>query len=339
MNRVEDNNRLLLGIVGGAALILLTMITSIFLVSRRPVVVVVPGNNNAANVAPAPGATAPTGIVAVSPAAPLSVIAVSRVSSAPKVDNPLDQAWDRIANVEVELAPQQVAQPVLEKGTVAKLRVQAVRDDQRYVWRLSWDKAAIADHVDVAQFTDAVAMQFPLVDGAPYTMGGPNLPVRMLYWKAAWQKDIDKGFQGVTGIHPNTDNDLYWFAESKNASDRHAADGSIDNENAKQWMVAAKSGNPMADYHRKHPVEEMTAHGFGSGTHIADTPTRGQGVWQDGKWFVVFDRPIKSDDPLVARFNTAPDKQLIAFAVWDGDNANRGGKKQITNWLPMRIAQ
>jgi hypothetical protein len=31
-----------------------------------------------------------------------------------------------------------------------------------------------------------------------------------------------------------------------------------------------------------------------------------------------------------------PDKQLIAFAVWDGDNANRG-KKQITNWLPMRL--
>lgn len=131
-------------------------------------------------------------------------IVVSKMGAAPTLDDPLDPAWNKVAVVEVDLAPQQVAQPVLDKGSVAKLRIQAVRDDRRYVWRLNWDKREVADKNDVALFADAAAMQFPLADGAPYTMGGPGLPVCMLYRKATWQKDVDK-----------TDNDLYWFAEGK----------------------------------------------------------------------------------------------------------------------------
>jgi DMSO reductase family type II enzyme heme b subunit len=339
MKRDDASNRLLIGIAGGAGLILMTMVTAIFLVSRRPIVVIVPDRQTAGGGVTLPAAATGPSATASPAEAPPPEISVSRIVAAPAIANPLDPAWDKVAVVEVSLAPQQVAQPVLEQATIAKLRVQAVRDDKRYVWRLSWDKSHVADTLDVAKFTDAIAMQFPLVDSAPYTMGGPGLPVRMVYWRAAWQKDVDQGFQGVTGVHPNTDADLYWFAKGKLDSDQHAADGSIDNETARQWMVAAKSGNPMADYHRKQPVEELTAHGFGSGTHVADSPTQGRGVWHEGKWYVVFDLPISPKDPLIERFNASPDKQLIAFAVWDGDNANRGGKKQITNWLPMRIAQ
>lgn len=338
MRREFDNSRLMLGMLGGAVLIVATMITAVYLVSRRPVVVVVPGGGSPSRAVPsAPTSTpaAPPGSPVSAATAPIPEIAVTKVASAPSLDNPIDPAWDKFAAVELDLAPQQLAPPVLEKATIAKLSVQAVRDDQRYVWRLSWDKAEKADKSDVGTFTDAVAMQFPLVDGAPYTMGGPGLPVRMLYWKAVWQTDIDKGFQGVTGIHPNTDVDLYWFAEGKWPND---AAGSIDNPVAEQWMIAVEAGNPMADYQRKNPVEEMTAHGFGSATHVADTPSRGKGVWKDGRWIVVIDRPISSDDPIIKRFVDNPDKQLIAFAVWDGTAGNRGGKKHITNWLPLRIA-
>jgi DMSO reductase family type II enzyme heme b subunit len=315
----------------------MTMITAIFLVSRRPIVVIVPDKQTGSGVTALPTTTnGPT--IASSPAeAPAPEISISRLLSAPSIDDPLDPAWDKVAVVEVGLAPQQVAQPILEKGTITKLNIQAVRDDLRFVWRLSWEKPKIADSMDTAVFTDAVAMQFPLADSAPYTMGGPGLPVRMLYWKAAWQKDVDGGFQGVAGMHPNTDADLYWFAKGKTNGEQHVADGSTDNEMAKQWMVASQSGNPMADYSRKQPVEELTANGFGSGTHVSHSPSQGRGVWHDGKWYVVLDRPIDPKDPLIERFNAFPDKQMIAFAVWDGDNANRGGKKQITNWLPMRI--
>ena len=112
---------------------------------------------------------------------------------------------------------------------------------------------------------------------------------------------------------------------------------SFKDPRSKQWMIAASAKNPMANFDRKNPVEELTAHGFGSATHIDKTPSRGRGVWSDGKWYVVINRPIETADPLIVRFNKNPNQQLVAFAVWDGNAANRGGRKNITNWTPMRI--
>jgi hypothetical protein len=338
MNRDADSNRLLLGTIGGALLILMTMIGSLFLVTRRPVVVITPGTSQSpvAALPKPPGEPTNAGGAAVAAAAqaPPPELNVTKVAEVPDTQNPLDPAWEKIAAVTIPMVPQQVAQPTLEKGTVPALSVQAIRDEQRFAWRLSWDKPKPADLVEVGQFTDAVALQFPLVDGAPYTMGGPGLPVRMLYWKAAWQRDVDAGFNGLAGTYPNSHYDLYWFAEGK---EKHAPEGSTDNPAARQFMVASRANNPMAEYHRKHPIEELTAHGFGSGTHVKDTPSRGRGLWQGGKWHVVIDRPIHPNDPLAERLRSPSAQQMIAFAVWDGDNANRGGKKQISNWIPMKV--
>ncbi len=335
MNNKQDNNRMLMGIIGGAVLILLVMLASLFMVTRRPVVVVVPATGDGARstgsaisvASSMAGATATTEL-------PPPEIKLTRVTTAPTTDDPFDPFWDKIAVAEVTLLPQQVAQPVLDTGTVSKLGVQAVRDNQRYVWRLTWDQPKIADTSDVGEFTDAVAMQFPLSDGAPYTMGGPKMPVRMLHWKATWQKDVDEGFQDWAKTHPNSDADLYWFAGGEPP---YTMDKSFNDPISKQWLIAASAGNPMANFSRKSPVEELTAHGFGSATHIGQTPSRGRGAWKDGMWVVVIDRSIDSTDPLVARFNENPTQQLVAFAVWDGNAANRGGRKNITNWTPMRI--
>lgn len=335
MNDKQDNNRMLMGIIGGALLILLVMIASVFIVTRRPVVVVIPAADQS-------GSSAASALAGASPAVgapttaevPPPEIKVSKVATAPKTDDPLDPFWDKIAVADVPMLPQQVAQPALEAGTITNVQVQAVRDDQRYVWRLSWDKPQVADKSDVGEFSDAVAMQFPLSDGAPYTMGGPKMPVRMLHWKATWQKDVDEGFQDWALTHPNSDADLYWFAKGEKP---FTMQKSFSDPKAKQYMIAASAGNPMADFDRKNPVEELTAHGFGSATHIGETPSRGRGTWKDGKWYVVIDRPVETADPLIARFNENPGQQLIAFAVWDGTAGNRGGRKNITNWLPMRI--
>jgi hypothetical protein len=261
-------------------------------------------------------------------------LSIAKVDKAPSVGDPLDAVWDGIASIEVPMAAQQVAQPALLQSSVPFLTVQAIRDNERYAWRISWDKPQAANAVDTAKFTDAVAIQFPLVDGAPYTMGGPNLPVRMLYWKAVWQKDVDEGFQELKKIYPNSHYDMYWFSEG---AEPHGSDGSTDNAQAQQFMIAAMAKNPMADYNRRKPIEELTAHGFGSSTHIPQTPSGGRGVWKDGRWYVVLDRPIDSSDPLIARFNAVPDQQMIAFAVWDGDRDNRGSIKQISNWIPMTL--
>ena len=334
MSNNETNNRMLMGIIAGGVLILLVMLASIFMVTRRPVVVVVPAQGGSGSAAASASPTMSSAAAGAMAEVPPPEIKVAKVQSAPKIDDPLDPFWEKIATVDVPLLPQQVAPPVLTSGTVANLGVQAVRDHQRYVWRLSWDQAEPADTSDVGKFSDAVAIQFPLSDGAPYTMGGPKMPVRMLHWKATWQKDVDEGFQDWAKTHPNSDADLYWFAEGEPP---YTMDKSFSDPKSQQWLIAASAGNPMANFTRKSPVEELTAHGFGSATHIDKTTSQGRGVWKDGKWYVVMDRPINTTDPLVKRFNENLNQQLVAFAVWDGNAANRGGRKNITNWSPMRI--
>ena len=51
----------------------------------------------------------------------------------------------------------------------------------------------------------------------------------------------------------------------------------------------------------------------------------------------VFERPNSAVDPLVKRFFENPEQQMLALAVWDGQAQNRGGRKHITNWIPMRV--
>ncbi len=332
----DDNSRLMILFVGGLFVVAIAMMVVIFVATRRPVVMILPGAGDSASpVTAGTQGTAGAGTVAAAAAPlPLPEVPVMRVNQAPAVDDPLDSAWNQIASVEIPLEMQQSAEPMMTNLTVPNITVQAARDNQRFVWRLSWEQPQPVYQSNVGQFSDGVAMQFPMKDGAPYTMGGPDMPVTMLYWKALWQKDIDEGFQDVTSVYPNSWNDFYWFANTTGPTP--VATG-FENKASHQYMTGIATGNPMSDVVRAQPLEELTAHGFGSSTHVGNSPSQARGVWQDGSWYVVIDRPASATDPLIARFNENPDQQLIAFAVFDGNAENRGGRKQITNWIPMRI--
>jgi DMSO reductase family type II enzyme heme b subunit len=102
-------------------------------------------------------------------------------------------------------------------------------------------------------------------------------------------------------------------------------------------MAGSAVGNPMSTVHRQQPVEELQACGFGSSTDVPESPATARGIWSDGSWYVVFSRPNNELDPLIKRFFDNPEQQLLALAVWDGQHENRGGRKHITNWIPMRI--
>ena len=333
----NDNSKLMILFVGGLFVVTIAMIVVIFVATRRPMVIVLPQGAGGASVVPGgpAGSGAAAGVAGDATAAvPMPEIPVMRVSTTPAITNPLDPAWNQIATVEIPVEKQLTSEPTLEQLTVSKINVQAARDDLRYVWRISWPQPEPCYKSNVGEFSDAVAIQFPMKDGAPYTMGGPGMPVTMLYWKSLWQKDVEEGFQDVTDVYPNSWNDFYWFASS--TGPQPIATG-FQNETSHQYMPGMALGNPMSDVARTKPLEEMSAHGFGTTTHTDGTASNARGVWQDGFWYVVIDRPISSADPLIARFNENPDQQLIAFAVWDGNSQNRGGRKHLTNWIPMRI--
>ena len=93
----------------------------------------------------------------------------------------------------------------------------------------------------------------------------------------------------------------------------------------------------MSKWDRKQPVEELTAEGFGNLTTQKHSATTGRGIWVDGRWAVVFQRPMKTKDPLDYQFDVFKPGR-IAFAVWDGSADHRGGRKDWSlDWIKFEM--
>lgn len=138
-------------------------------------------------------------------------------------------------------------------------------------------------------------------------MGSKGYPVAILHWKAIWQQDIDNHYQRVKDLYPNTYVETYRFG----------IEAAID------------SKNPVSQPKRKSPVEELMAEGFGTLTTKPEQKALGSGVYSDGKWSVVFVKPLEKK-----RSQTA-----IAFALWEGGNQNVGARKNYAPWVPFILEE
>ena len=92
----------------------------------------------------------------------------------------------------------------------------------------------------------------------------------------------------------------------------------------------------MARSRHTSPVEDANARGFGT---FKSQPPRsrtssGKGIWRDGFWNVVFIRELKSRDADDVKFDTGKPVP-VAFAVWDGEQRDRNGRKVISNWYQL----
>lgn len=261
-------------------------------------------------------------------------LTVQRVDTIASAIDPFDPLWADGPAVDVPLEPQMLTIPMLEHATVAKATVRAVTDGERIAWLLSWDAVSPATAADTGRFSDAAAMQFPLVPDASYMMGGEEMPVQTLYWRAQWQKDIDDRFQDVYAMYPNFWNCGYWFAEGDFPPRVPEAFSDVRSH---EWFIAKQAGNPMADFNRTRPVDEMVAEGFGTLTHKPDGIADGRGEWRDGQWRVVFVRPM-ADDELSKLFRPGASSQF-GIAVWDGDAGNVGARKHHSFWVQFEVEQ
>jgi hypothetical protein len=257
-------------------------------------------------------------------------IAVQKVTTL--ATDPLAESWQAIPAQDVQLMAQQVTMPSLAKASVPKLAVQGMTDGKMVAFRVSWQDATADYNVETGRFSDAVAIELPLGKNPSPMMGHKGGKVQILYWKGLWQKDQDAGFQDVQDLYPNYWVDLYWFAEGQPP---YRVPDSFKNTVSHQWFVAKQAGNPMSVWSRTAPVQETVAESWGSLTHQPETVTQGKGVWKDGKWHVVFLRPLKTDDQNDFQFTEA--KGQMAFAVWEGSDGNVGGRKHWSNWTAYQL--
>lgn len=235
-------------------------------------------------------------------------IQVKRVSRLPA--GPVDPAWEKFDNVRVPLNP---LWP--EPYPVSAVAITALHDGRRLVLLAQWkDPVLNGAPIRVQDFQDGMALQFSLNSSTPFLgMGDANNPVNMWYWRAGWQQEVDSGRPDVDKPYPSMHVDTYFGHSSRTAAD---------------------AGNIVAVPH-KSPVEDANARGFGTLAPQAAKSQNvlGHGVWRDGFWNVVFIRELKSKDADDVKFGKEP--VPIAFAVWNGEQGDRNGRKVISNWYEL----
>ena len=235
------------------------------------------------------------------------LVHVPRVHGKLPVD-PADPSWEGMDPTRITLNP---LWP--EKDTIYAVAVRAVHDGKRLALLCTWkDPVADGAPVRVQDFQDAVALQFSMSGNTPFLgMGDANNPVNIWQWKAGWQQEADGHRQDMAEQYPSMHVDTYFRAS---------------------YRTAADAGNEVAIPHLS-PVEDANARGFGT---LKSQPASGQnvsgkGIWRDGSWSVIFLRDLKSKEANDVRL--AVGKPVPgAFAVWDGQNRDRNGRKVVSNW-------
>ncbi len=162
-----------------------------------------------------------------------------------------------------------------------------------------------------------MALQFSLNGTTPFLgMGDAENPVNIWQWRAGWEAAIASGRPDMHDQYASMHVDTYFAGNAITASD---------------------AGNPLA-LRPPSSVEDANARGFGTLTtqSTAHQNVQGKGVWHDGFWNVLFVRKLKSrsgEDVQLPRGKTVP----VAFAVWDGAQRDRNGRKVISNWYQLAL--
>lgn len=226
---------------------------------------------------------------------------------------PTDDFWESIDPVRVPLDP---LWP--EPHPVPAIAVTAVHDGTKLavfcVWR---DPSFDGSAVRMEDFQDGVAMQFSLNGTFPFLgMGDAKNPVNLWFWRAGWQSEVAGNRPDIRDLHPAMHVDLY-------------------PEKSPLFITAIAAGNVISIAHTS-AVEDANARGFGTlqSQPVEHQNVQGKGIWRNGFWSVLITRELasqKGEDVQFASGKTVP----VSFAVWNGEQRDRNGRKVISNWYQL----
>ncbi len=247
--------------------------------------------------------------------APENALIKAAHSQEPLPLDPVANAWERVEAVRVPLNP---LWP--EPNSLPAVAVRALHDGRTLAILLQWrDDIANGAPIRVDEFQDSAALQFSLTGRTPFLgMGDASNPVNVWHWKAGWQAEVNGQREDVSTTYPSLHVDLY--PEASNL-----------------FITAASAGNIMSLAHAT-PVEDANARGFGTLTSQGSDRqnVQGRGVWRDGFWNVLIFRDLTSTDPDDAKF--IPGTPIpVAFAIWNGEQRDRNGRKVISNWYQLTL--
>lgn len=272
---------------------------------------------------------------AKSAASPAEVLAAFAAKLPPA--DPLSAAWQGVAEHGAALLPQDVTEPRLVKPSATSLvKVRALHDGARLALRLEWSDASEDKLLGPGRFSDSVAVQLPAKAGPPPSafMGEAGKPVRITFWRAAWQEAaLNAPERVVKALYPNATVDHYPFDAAKSKEARAAL--------ARQYAPAVAAGNPGSPPPEgagppPGTTQDLEAEGFGTLSPLAGARrSTGEGRWRRGVWTAVITLPLGEERDAAL----APGQRgYVAFAVWDGGDRHVGGRKLRTNWIALTLA-
>lgn len=252
----------------------------------------------------------------------LDHVRVARVGGGLPKRDPASALWDETSEHEAALVPQNVSPPLLQQPGIARVKVRALHDGDWVAFRLEWTDAARNELMGPSIFSDAAAVQLPRdrASNAGPMMGHPGAPVRLLYWKAAWQTP-----DMLAALHPNKPPTPYPY-EPADAEHRAAME--------LQYAPARATGNPNLVRPGNAPVMVGEAEMFGTFTAVRDAQADGVGVYAEGRWRVVIATPRGTVNGVLSQ-----GESQVAFAVWEGAAKNAGGRKMRSEaWVRLVVA-
>lgn len=244
---------------------------------------------------------------------PALTIRASYVTGTPP-ETPDAPAWQKAEPVDVPVGFQVLALP-WSRSNKPPMRVQALRTADRVYFRLAWpDVTENRQSAAPQRFADAVAIMFPLKVEQPVTlMMGFLGPAEIWQWKADWDQKF-----WAAAPQPAVYADFYPF------------------DNDPTFHPARSAGNLRAVAKPPSAVETLTADGPGTVQSRAQQRVQGRGAWKDGRWQVVMSRALAAESADDYVFSSGV-RRRIAFAVWDGAQAERGARKSISEWVWLEL--
>lgn len=220
--------------------------------------------------------------------------------------------WQSIVPVFLPMTSQQVTPP-MGGGSIERVAVRAVHWEQSLYVMLEWtDRTpdSLSDRYE--DFTDAAAIQFPAEAGSEVPaicMGQADQAVNIWQWRADQQNPRPD-------LPEDAYVDMYQFTD-----DLH--------------YTAREAGNPLAQGERTG-VHNLLAGGFGTLEATDSGGLEGRGSHQEGRWTVVFTRPLQSGGDLQPDLDGGSPIDL-AVAVWDGAQEERNGIKSVSAFTRLSV--
>lgn len=246
------------------------------------------------------------------------------------LNDPNSPLWQKATAIEVPLSAQTVTKPILRQTRVKSVTARALHNGAQIAFLVEWlDDTKNDQMLRVQDFRDAVALQFPQVTGQPFfCMGMQGGNVDIWHWKADWQADL-LAWQDMESVYPNMAVDQYPFAQGEHPDPADYQDAN--------YLPALASNNLFA-MPRLSPVEDLVAGGFGTLTAqpAAGQNVQGFGVWENGRWRVIFSRDLNSPEADDVKFSPGQ-VYSVAFAAWDGANGERNGEKSTSQWVSLQL--